>query len=393
MSRTPTDVVAGVRVLFVLYYYDPYCSGLTLHVQRLAEDLARRGAQVTVLTTRHDPNLEPRASIRGVQVVRARPWLSVGKGPIAPGLLGSAIRLGSRADVIIPVMPLAEAGPISVLVPRSRLLPLYICDLRLGSDLFSRVVERLSALSARTTIARADRFCASSRPYVAASRVVSRYTSRCVAVPPPIEPGRFDASPAGAARLRARLGLADEPVVGFVGRIVYEKGLPVLVEAIRRLRADHPDVVLVIAGDGDAVAGGGVLDVLRAEISDDRRILLTGFLSDEDLVSFYSACTVLALPSIDPLEAYGMVQVEAMLCGCPVVASALPGVSIPIRTSGMGVLVPPGNPDALARGLAQVLAAPDRVRIPRSEVAAAFDPQIPYGAMADAVAITATQGR
>jgi glycosyltransferase involved in cell wall biosynthesis len=101
-------------------------------------------------------------------------------------------------------------------------------------------------------------------------------------------------------------------------------------------------------------------------------------------------CTVLALPSIDSLEAYGMVQVEAMLCGCPVVASDMPGVRLPIRRTGMGLLIPRGDERALADALLRVLDRPEEFRLPREQIAEAFDPKPSYDAMAAAVARAAS---
>jgi glycosyltransferase involved in cell wall biosynthesis len=83
-----------------------------------------------------------------------------------------------------------------------------------------------------------------------------------------------------------------------------------------------------------------------------------GVLDDEELAAFYSLCNVTVLPSLNSTESFGMVQVESMLCGTPVVASDLPGVREPTARSGMGRAVPPGDPEALAQALIEVLGAP-----------------------------------
>lgn len=374
----------GRSVVFALYYYAPYVSGLTIYIRRLAEDLARRGADVTVVASGHQPGLPRAEVIDGVRVLRSRPLIRIDKGVVAPGLLARAVRLGQRADAVIPVMPFAEAGVIASLVPRTRLLPVYVCDLRLGPGIASRIIEAAAARSARHAVRRARRHVVLSLEYAQASRVVGDLSDRAIAVPPPIDVNRF--AHRSAKSLRDRLGIGDrQPVVGFVGRLVFEKGLPVLVEAMRAVRQRHPTAVLAIAGEGSAVAGEGVLKDLEREIQGDPNVVITGFLSDEDLLAFYSMCTVLALPSLDPLEAFGMVQVEAMLCGTPVVASALPGVAIPVRTSGMGLLATPGDPARLANALTRALDNPDVLRRPREEIEGAFDPAISYDAMAAAV--------
>lgn len=376
--------VRGLRVAITLYYYLPYISGLTIYVQRLAEDLVRRGAAVTVVASRHLDDLPPREQINGVTVLRSRPLARIDKGVVAPGLTLRTARLARNADVVIPVMPLAEAGAIALAVPRRVLLPIYVCDLRLGDGLVPQTIERVAAASARCAVSRARSHVVLSTEYARASRVVGHRVDRAVGVAPPVEASRYHR--VDPAPMRARLGVGERPVVGFVGRLVYEKGLPVLVEAMRAVRQRHPDAVLAIAGEGRAVAGGGVLDQIEAEIRDDPQTVITGFLPDEDLLSFYSMCDVTCLPSIDPLEAYGMVQVEAMLCGSPVVASALPGVAGPVRSTGMGLLATPGDSGDLARAIAQVLDGPGAfVRSP-AQVLEHLDPALSYRAMAQAVA-------
>jgi glycosyltransferase involved in cell wall biosynthesis len=78
------------------------------------------------------------------------------------------------------------------------------------------------------------------------------------------------------------------------------------------------------------------------------------------------------LPSLNRTESFGLVQVESMLCGTPVVASALPGVRVPTQATGMGLTTPPGDADALADALIRVLGEPGRYRRPRPEIEAVY---------------------
>ena len=92
-----------------------------------------------------------------------------------------------------------------------------------------------------------------------------------------------------------------------------------------------------------------------------------------DLAAFYAAIDCLALPSVNSTESFGLVQVEAMLCGTPVVASALPGVRQPVLVTGMGEIAPIGDAAGLAAALAKVLSDRERYLRPRVEIAARFD--------------------
>jgi glycosyltransferase involved in cell wall biosynthesis len=97
------------------------------------------------------------------------------------------------------------------------------------------------------------------------------------------------------------------------------------------------------------------------------RVRLIGYLNFDDLVAFYNLIDVLVLPSIDPLEAFGMVQVEAMLCGTPVVASDMPGVREVVRKTGYGRLARAHEPQDIADKVIDVLDNP--ILIDRSRLA------------------------
>ena len=93
--------------------------------------------------------------------------------------------------------------------------------------------------------------------------------------------------------------------------------------------------------------------------------------SEQELANFYAACDVLALPSDS--ECFALVQVEAMRCGTPVVATDIPGGRVPILETGMGELVPPGDPQALACGILRVLDAPRAYVKPGAIIDAVFN--------------------
>jgi glycosyltransferase involved in cell wall biosynthesis len=144
--------------------------------------------------------------------------------------------------------------------------------------------------------------------------------------------------------------------VGFLGRIVEEKGLQHLVRGFQLL--DDPDARLVIGGDFTEVAGGSVVEQVRRAVDGDPRIRLLGFLPEEQIADLYASVDVFALPSVNAFEAFGIVQVEAMMAGVPALASDLPGVRVPVRETGFGVVVPPRDPAAIAEGLRRLAAQP-----------------------------------
>jgi glycosyltransferase involved in cell wall biosynthesis len=97
-----------------------------------------------------------------------------------------------------------------------------------------------------------------------------------------------------------------------------------------------------------------------------------GVLSQAQMPAFFAACDVLVVPSLNSTESFGLVQVEAMLCGTPSIASNLPGVRQPPRMTGMGEVTPIGDSNALADAIARVVEEPGLYIRPRQEIEEAF---------------------
>ncbi|MGY1746338.1 glycosyltransferase family 4 protein [Blastococcus sp. SYSU D00695] len=342
MTR-PLDVLMG------LDYYVPYVSGLTNVARDVAEGLAARGHRVTVVAGRHDPALPEREVVRGVTVERAPVLARVGKAVLSPALVTRLRRAARSASVTNLHLPMPEAGLVAAGRPAGRLVVSYHCDVALTGGPLARAQGAGVDLSSRAALRRADEVVVSSDDYARHSRLWPAMAGRTTVVPPPCRP-----RPAGRPRFREGGGLH----VGFLGRIVAEKGLVHLVRAFRKL-AD-PDARLLIGGDFAAVAGGSVVADVRRAMAGDDRIRLLGFLPEEQIADFHASIDVFALPSVNSFEAFGIVQAEAMMAGVPVLASDLPGVRTPVWETGFGVVVAPGDDEAIRRGLLQLAArAPD----------------------------------
>lgn len=338
-------------VVIALTYYAPYVSGLTNVARDVAEGLVARGHRVTVVTTRHDAALPLEETIAGVRVVRTPVLLQLGKGVISPSFIPAVLRAARDADVVNIHAPMVEAGPLAWRAARiTRVVTTYHCDVDLPSGLVNAVqrtvMDRSSVLAARSS----TRVVVTSDDYADHSRIASALVrGRAV-----IAPGCHDRS-GGRPTFRETAGLH----VGFLGRIVEEKGIEYLVEGFSAL--DRADARLIIGGDFSRVAGGSVIDRVKERIAGDERIRLLGFVADEDVPDLYASVDAFALTSVNAFEAFGIVQVEGMIAGVPAVASDLPGVRQPVRTTGFGVVVPPRDSAAITRALEDIASRSDDV--------------------------------
>jgi glycosyltransferase involved in cell wall biosynthesis len=339
------DVVMG------LTYYVPYVSGLTEAARVVAEGLAAEGLRVLVVATRHDPSLPTDETVAGVDVHRTPVLARLGKGVISPAFPIAVARAARRATVLNLHLPLLEAGPIAMLAGDTPVVLTYQCDVAMSAGRVDRLQQAVMDRSVAQAMRRAAVVVPSSDDYAQHSRLARVMAGKVHAIAPPCrERG------GGRPTFRDGPGLH----VGFVGRIVEEKGLEFLVEGFRRLT--DPDARLLVAGDYAKVAGGSVVDRVRRAAGEDPRVRLLGFLPEEALTDFYASLDVFALPSVNSFEAFGIVQVEAMMTGVPSLASDLPGVRMPVRHTGFGVIVPPRDPEAIHRALEDLgNAPPDRV--------------------------------
>jgi glycosyltransferase involved in cell wall biosynthesis len=361
-----------MKILMGLDYYLPNYSGLTLYAAALSEGLARRGHSVSVLTHQHRPDL-PRESLEnGVRIVRAPVAARLGKALLSPAILARALSEIPRSDVLHLHSPLVNAVPLSFIASTLRvpIVVTYHCDLQPPPRLGQRFVEVVARASQHFALERASRIVTNTEDYARNTRpLVDRAEKVGWILPPVPDPPVSKLSPEA---VRGRFGIAGRPILLFLGRFAEEKGLPVLLDAFPRIRRSLAQASLVLAGNPN-VPGETVLEQVEPLLADaSSGIVATGTVAPEELSALFAITDVLVLPSVNSTESFGLVQVEAMLSGVPVVASDLPGVREPIRMTGMGRIARTGDAADLAGKVLEVLAEPQRYRRPRREIRAAF---------------------
>jgi glycosyltransferase involved in cell wall biosynthesis len=159
-------------------------------------------------------------------------------------------------------------------------------------------------------------------------------------------------------------------------RLATEKGVEYLVQSLPRVLERYPTARVLFAGQHEGVLGEEAYAQRLApqieRLGDHWSFL--GVLPPKEWSAFFHAAEVTVLPSINSTESFGMVQVESMTCGTPVVASDLPGVRQPVQLTGMGLNVPPQDPKSLAQALIQILDQPGRFQGDRRAIARRFAP-------------------
>jgi glycosyltransferase involved in cell wall biosynthesis len=333
------------RVLIVLSYYHPYVSGVSEYAKMLAEGLAKHH-DVTVLTGQHTPDLPFSETIHGVSVIRAKPLFFAHKGYISVDLAFRFRRLSHDADVINFHLPMLDALWLAPLAPRkTHFITTYQCDVQATGGWLDRFAVRAVQTAARICVRRSQEVVVTSLDYAAGSPLLSTEHVRIVEGYAPIKDTGFVVATGGRDN-------DAFPVIGFLGRFVSEKGIDVLIRAFERVRLSYPAAKLLLAGDYESVAGGSIYPRLRTSIEAlGAKVELLGRIEEAELPEFYARLNLFVLPSVNAYEAFGMVQIEAMLAGVPVVASDMRGVRVPVTLTGIGRLAPPGDDEGLARAI------------------------------------------
>ena len=361
-------------ILQVLYYYTPHCSGVTIYAERLARHLTARGHRVTILASQHDPTYPREETVNSVRIVRVPSIMALSRGVVMPGFLPTAARLIRRHDVVHMHLPVLEAAGIASLARamRKRLVLTHHTDLTLNTGRFNQVAAQAVFASGIAAGKLAHQVVTYTHDRAAVSPTITRLQRNATVIYPPVEIDPSNVERVAAFKLKHQL--CNGPVVGFAGRFAEEKGCDDLLRTIPAVRAAFPGATYVFAGEFRKVVGETFFERTQPLLAlHEEHVRMLGVLRGQELSDFYAACDVLVLPSVNFTETFGLVQVEAMLCGTPVVASDLPGVREAIRVTGMGRITPPREPDQLAESIIDVIRNRDCFVRPRKEIAARFE--------------------
>jgi glycosyltransferase involved in cell wall biosynthesis len=368
-----------MKILTVLTYYRPHTSGLTIYAERLARAFVRRGHQVTVMTTQYDRSLPSQETMDGVKIIRLPVLFRVSKGVIAPTFGLVATKLVAENDVVQMHLPQFDAPGVAM---RGRLFGkpavlTYHCDLLLPNGLFNRFVNLVVHFQNNMAGILSDHIVTYTRDYAAHSAYLSRYKHKLTPILPPVElpPPAPGAVEAFALEHQTR---TKRPVIGMVTRFASEKGVEVLLEALPAILQKYPGAQVLFAGQHQNVMGEQAyfdrLAPLIHEYEKAGKWKFLGNLSPLELAALYPNLDVLTVPSLNSTEAFGLVQIEAMMTGVPSVPSALPGVRMPVRMHGMGEVAEIGSAGDLARCVLEVLDHPEKYRGDVDLIKRSYDP-------------------
>lgn len=344
-----------MKVVVVAPYFYPRVGGVEVYTLNIARQLAEIGWEVVIITTGVRRSGSPEY-LDGMRIYRLKTALTVSNTPIGLCWRRQLKRIfrAEQPDLInahTPVPYLADiaqrsAGSIPVVLT-------YHNDLDKDS-LLAKIVVRLAHFAIiRRTLSGSARIIATSEFYVRDSKYLEPHRAKIRIVSPGVDVRRFHPGVQVGTELAERF--ADTRVILFVGSVnkaLQHKGLDVLINAFARINAETANTRLVVVGTGD---GTGIYKSLAFSARIAEKVVFTGYVSDDELAQYYRLATVLALPSTNRSEGFGMVYIEAGAVGIPVVGCKVGGVPYAVTDNETGLLAEPNSVESLHGALRRIL--------------------------------------
>jgi D-inositol-3-phosphate glycosyltransferase len=357
--------------------------GMNVYVREVSRELGRMGVSVDVFTRSQDPSiprvvrLGERARVihlaAGIEAPMARERVYDHLDEFVEGI--EAWRIAEAIDYDLIHAHYWLSGSAALALKTRWSVPVLQMFHTLGR-LKNRVARSAAELEPAVRLEEETRIVSEADRIVAANvveraellRDYAAHASRIATIPCGVDTDLF--TPGDRAEARRRLGLDDRPVLLWVGRIAPIKGLDTLLDTVARLREGGQEMrLLVVGGDADEPTSGHETSlrqrIARLELVDSVRFV--GPQPQSVLPLYYAAADLTVLPSY--YESFGMVALEAMACGSPVIASRVGGLVTTVRDGVTGFLVPDGDVGALAERIETLVTDPElRWRLGREGV-------------------------
>ncbi len=347
-----------MRIAMVTWEYPPrIVGGLAVHCKGLAEGLVRNRHEVNVITVGYDlPEYE---NINGVNVYRVKPISH-------PHFLTWATFMAEEMEKKLGILGVDNydvihchdwmAHFVGANLKHACKMPyvqsIHSTEIGRCGGLYSDDSKAIHTIEYLSTYESCQVITVSHSLKEEICSIFNTPEDKVRVVYNGINPWEFDINMSLEERINFRRSIGvqdDEKMILFVGRLTYQKGVEYLIRAMPKILERH-NVKLVIAGSGDM---RGYLEDLCYQLGVRHKVIFLGFVSGEMLKKLYKSADVVVIPSV--YEPFGIVALEAMAAGTPVVVSSVGGLREIIRHEYNGVWVYPKNPDSIAWGVDRVL--------------------------------------
>lgn len=341
-----------MKILQIGKYYYPHMGGIENHLYILSNELVRHGHDVTVFVS-NDSNKYEEDSISGVKVFRYPEFFRILNAPI------SFFKKIDRKDfdIIHVHLPNPMASIYALFNSGDNLIVTYHSDVIKGGIVGKILNSLYTHFFLKPLLTKADKILATSQNYVSGSKILQDYSGKVEIVPYGIDLDIFNHDDNRSIIKELKSNYKNKKVLLFIGRLVPYKGLEYLIYAMTEVVSKFRDTKLIIVGDGPLTTKLKEL-VLRLRLND--YVEFVSGLHNTKTPPYYHLSDVFVLPSVYKAEAFGIVQLEAMACGKPIISTSVDGsgISFVNQNNKTGIVVTPRNPKALSDAIKKLLKAP-----------------------------------
>lgn len=341
-----------MKIAQITCVFPPYKSGIGNVAYDFSEILAEARNEITVFTPDYGQNIEEKHNFK---VTLLKPWLKMGLGAFLPQLLFKL----PNFDIIYLHYPFFGTAEVvwleKIILPKKFKLIIHFHMDVTGLSLFAKILSLPTRIIQNSLFKKVDTITCASLDYVKNSRLANiykKYPAKFKEIPFGVDTDKF--FPA----IKKDSNIKNILFVGALDKAHYFKGVNILLKAISELGIKNYE--LRITGDGDLKSS---YEKLAEKLDIKDRVEFLGKASDEELPKIYQEADLFVLPSINKNEAFGLVLLEAMACGVPVIASDLPGVRTVFQDEKQGLLCKPGDVNDLKNKIEKILADEEKRKI------------------------------
>jgi len=344
------------KLLVITPYFYPKVGGLENYAYNICKGLRKKfGWKVVVVTSNHYRQANQLETIDGIKIYRIPRMFKISNTPINPlwyFKIRNIIEI-EKPDIINSHTPVPIISDIAARVSRDIPFVLtYHNDLSKQNVILNFLCRLYYIILGFQTLRISNKIIATSKYYVDNSHYLQSYHEKIDIVHPGVDTKRFNKHVKNNY-LKKKYG--DYNFVVFVGQMDkshVHKGVDFLIKSLGVVRKKVKNIKLILVGTGDRVEYYRTLANKKGMTND---VLFAGFVSDEKLPYYYSGSSVTVLPTTDDSEGFGMVLIESMACGTPVIGSEVGGIPYVIQKNRSGILVPPENSSKIAQAIIKVI--------------------------------------
>jgi len=334
-----------MKLCMVSKYFYPHEGGIETNVHDIAKQLSEEGETVQVVCS-NSPKSKKYEKKDGFEIYRSRPFFTLFNTPFFPGCFIDLMR--NDYDLIHIHLPDPFGSFFTYIAAKLRRKPIvatYHADIY-REGWFYKPFWAMYNIFLKLFLRSCRNINVTSLMYASGSPYLRDFQDKLVQIPSWVDLRKFNPTVNGS-EIRKKHKIGDRKVILFTGRLVPYKGLRYLIEAFPLIKKEISDAVLVVVGEGP------LEEDLKSLAKGDNDIIFAGRVTDSELPKYYAMCDVFVLPSVTRQEAYGLVMVEVMACGKPLISTNFSGMPFVVGESGF--VVPPRDPKALSEAILRVL--------------------------------------